>query len=157
MLSLPSIPPDVLSDWGQPGALVAIIGLLLAIFRGLRSELRDMRTDFKEELKASETRQELQLRDMRTDFKQELKASEARQEQQLRASESRQEKQMDELKEEIRGLRTDFKQELRASETRQQEQISEIRESNKLLGEKVDRLIEVFLSAQVKVRATSTP
>ena len=128
MFSVPSIPPEALSDWVQPGAVVAIVGLLLAALRGFRAELKDMRTDFKEELK-----------DMRTGFKEELRASEARQQ-----------KQMDAIKEELSDMRTEFKAELRASQTRQQEQVDEIRETNKLLGEKVDRLIEVFLSAQVK-------
>ena len=50
----------------------------------------------------------------------------------------------------FRGLRAEFKAELTASQTRQQDQVDEIRETNKVLEEKVDRLIEVFLSARMK-------
>lgn len=51
-------------------------GLLLAAFRGLRSDL-------KEELKAREARQEKRLDDFRNEFKEAFKASETRQEKQM--------------------------------------------------------------------------
>ena len=51
---MPSISPGLFSEWIQPGAVVAVAGLLLASFRGLRSDL-------KEEIRASEARQEQRM------------------------------------------------------------------------------------------------
>jgi len=50
---MPSLPPELLTQWLQPGALVAGavggLGLLISAFRNLRAEL-------KEEMRASEER-----------------------------------------------------------------------------------------------------
>ena len=89
MLSTPSILPELFSQWIQPGAVVAIAGLLLMAFRGIRADLKDIRIEFKEKIRANEARQERQM----NEFKQEVRANEARQE-----------KQMDELKQANKAL-----------------------------------------------------
>ena len=124
MLSTPSILPELFSQWIQPGAVVAIAGLLLIAFRGIRADLKDIRIEFKEEIRANEARQERQM----DEFKQEIRANEARQERQM----------------------NEFKQEVRANEARQEKQMDELKQANKALGEKVDRLLEAFLMAQAK-------
>ena len=121
MLSTPSILPELFSQWIQPGAVVAIAGLLLMAFRGIRADLKDIRIEFKEEIRVSEAR-----------LREEIRANEARQERQMdefkqevRANEARQERQMNE-----------FKQEVRANEARQEKQMDELKQANKALGEK---------------------
>ena len=100
MLSNPSILPELFSQWIQPGAVVAIAGLLLMAFRGIRADLKDIRIEFKEEIRVSEAR-----------LKEEIRANEVRRERQMnefkqevRANEARQEKQMDELKQANKAL-----------------------------------------------------
>ena len=65
MLSLPSIPPDLLSDWIQPAVIVALVGLLLTAFRGVRTEL-------KEEIRASETRQAKRTDELKADINRQM-------------------------------------------------------------------------------------
>ena len=78
MFSLPSIPTDLLSAWIQPGAVLGFIGLLLAALHRMRTELRE-----------------------------EIRASEARLKEENQASEARQAKRTDELRADMKEMRAD--------------------------------------------------
>ena len=117
---MPSLPPSLFSDWIQPGAVVAVVGLLLGAFRGLR-------TEFKEEIRSSEARQEKQM----DELKQEIRANDARLREEIKANEARQEKQMGALREEIK-----------ANNARQEKQMDELKEASRSLEEKFDHAHE---------------
>ena len=86
-----AVPPSVLTDWIQPGAvLTAVFGLagfLWAEMRAIRAEMQATRAEFKEEMQA-----------MRAEFKAEIQASEARQN-----------KRTDELKDDMKEMKDDMK------------------------------------------------
>ena len=103
MFSFPSVFTDVLSGWIQPGVVVAVAGLFLAALRG-------MRTEFKEEIRASEARLSQEI----------YRAKEENQ-----ASEARQAKRTDELKTDINKQMNEFRSDMK-----------EMRADNRALGEK---------------------
>ena len=79
-----AISPSVLADWIQPGAaLTAVFGLAGFLW----AEMRAMRAEFKAEMQA-----------MRAEFKAEIQASEARQN-----------KRIDELKDDMKEIKADIK------------------------------------------------
>ncbi|MCY4173701.1 MAG: hypothetical protein OXF25_06500 [Cyanobacteria bacterium MAG CAR3_bin_5] len=84
---MPSLPPELLTQWLQPGALVAGavggLGLLISAFRNLRTEL-------KEEMRAGEDRLNKRIDEVREE---------------MRASEERVNRRIDEVKEEVRELK----------------------------------------------------
>jgi len=57
---MPSLPPQLLTQWLQPGALVAGavggLGLLISAFRNLRAELKEDMRELKQEMRAGEDR-----------------------------------------------------------------------------------------------------
>ena len=57
---MPSLPPELLANWLQPGALVAGavggLGLLISAFRNLRADLKEEMREMKEEMRAGEAR-----------------------------------------------------------------------------------------------------
>ena len=80
-----AISPSVLADWIQPGAaLTAVFGLAGFLW----AEMRAMRAEFKAEMQA-----------IRAEFKAEIQASEARQN-----------KRIDELKDDMKELKDDMKE-----------------------------------------------
>ena len=96
-----SLPPDILANWLQPGALVAGavggMGLLIGAFRSLRGELKD-------EMRAGEDRVNKRIdevKDEMKDFKEQVRDE-------MRAGEARTNKRIDEVKEEMK----EFKQEM---------------------------------------------
>ena len=108
-----SLPPDILANWLQPGALVAGavggMGLLIGAFRSLRGEL-------KEEMRAGEDRVNKRIdevKDEMKDFKEQVRDD-------MRAGEDRVNKRIDEVKEEMR-----------AGEDRTNKRIDEVKEEMK--------------------------
>ena len=91
---MPSLPPELLTQWLQPGALVAGavggLGLLISAFRNLRAELKEEMKDLKEEMRASEERLNKRIDEVREE---------------MRASEERLNKRIDEVKEEMREVK----------------------------------------------------
>ena len=118
---MPSLPPG-LSEWFAPSAFLAGLTLLLGV-QGKRID--ELREDMKE-LRAD-------MKDIRSD----LKASEARQQQEVK-----------ELRADMKEIRADMK----ASEARQQQEMKELRAElkadNRVLAEKMDRLIEALLTVK---------
>ena len=123
---MPSIPQEIFSDWIQPGILVGLIALFLGAFRGLRADLKD-------EIRASEARQQKQMDELKKDFKD---------------SEARQVKQMDELKKDFKDSETRHSDALKASEARQKQQMDELKKANEVLAGKVDQLLDAFRAAK---------
>ena len=86
-----SLPPEFLTQWLQPGALVAGavggLGLLISAFRNLRTEM-------KEEMRAGEERLNKRIDEFRTEMKEEM-----------RAGEERANKRIDEVKEEMKEIK----------------------------------------------------
>ena len=86
-----SISPSVLADWIQPGAALTVVfglaGFLWAEIRGIRAEMQAMRAEFKAE-----------IQDLRTETKAEIQASEARQN-----------KRIDEVKDDLKEIKADIK------------------------------------------------
>ena len=87
----PLSPPEFLTQWLQPGALVAGavggLGLLISAFRNLRTEM-------KEEMRAGEERLNKRIDEFRTEMKEEM-----------RAGEERANKRIDEVKEEMKEIK----------------------------------------------------
>ena len=103
-----SLPPEILANWLQPGALVAGavggMGLLIGAFRSLRGELKD-------EMRAGEDRVNKRI----DEVKEEMRAGEDRVnkridevKEEMRAGEARTNRRIDEVKEEMK----EFKQEM---------------------------------------------
>ena len=103
---MPSLPPEFLTQWLQPGALVAGavggLGLLISAFRNLRTEM-------KEEMRAGEERLNKRIDELRAE---------------MMAGEERANKRVDEL-------RTEMKEEMRAGEERTNKRIDEVKEEMK--------------------------
>ena len=95
---MPSLPPELLTQWLQPGALVAGavggLGLLISAFRNLRAELKEEMRELKEEMRAGEARVNKRIDELRTEIKEEM-----------RASEERVNKRIDEVKEEMKEIK----------------------------------------------------
>ena len=98
---MPSLPPELLTQWLQPGALVAGavggLGLLISAFRNLRAELKEEMRELKEEMR--EIKQEMRAGEDRVN----RRIDEVREE--MRASEERVNRRIDEVKEEMRELK----------------------------------------------------
>ena len=96
-----SLPPEILANWLQPGALVAGavggMGLLIGAFRSLRGdlkgEMKEMKEEMKEEMRTGEDRTNKRIDEVREE---------------MRAGEARTNKRIDEVKEEMK----EFKQEM---------------------------------------------
>ena len=74
-----SLPPEILANWLQPGALVAGavggMGLLIGAFRHLRSDLKGEMKEMKEEMHAGEARVNKRIDEVKEEmkeFKQEM-------------------------------------------------------------------------------------
>lgn len=69
--SAPMGSPGLLTEWIQPGAVMSVLlglaGFFWAELKGLRAELKSIRAEFKEEIKASEARQNKRLDEFRED------------------------------------------------------------------------------------------
>ena len=116
---MPFLPPEFLTQWLQPGALVAGgvggLGLLISAFRNLRAEV-------KEEIRASEERLNKRIDETRTEVKEEIRASEER------------------LNKRIDETRTEVKEEMKASEARLNRRIDEVKEEMRELKEEMKEL-----------------
>ena len=90
-----AIPPSVLADWIQPGAVLTTVFGLVGF---LWAEMRSMRAEIKKEIQSlrAETKEEIQ--GLRVEMKAELQASEARQN-----------KRIDEVKDDMKELKADVK------------------------------------------------
>ena len=100
---MPSLPPELLTQWLQPGALVAGVvgglGLLISAFRNLRTELKEEMKELKQEMRASEDRLNKRIDEVKTEMKEEM-----------RASEERVNRRIDEVKEEMREVKQEMKE-----------------------------------------------
>ena len=89
---MPSLPPELLTQWLQPGALVAGavggLGLLISAFRNLR-------TDLKEEMRAGEARVNKRIDEVKEE---------------MQAGEARVNKRIDEVKGEMREVKEEMKE-----------------------------------------------
>ena len=96
---MPSLPPQVLTQWLQPGALVAGavggLGLLISAFRNLRAELKEDMKELKQEMRAGEDRVNKRIDDVKEE---------------VRASEDRVNRRIDEVKEEMREMKEEMKE-----------------------------------------------
>ena len=96
-----SLPPEILANWLQPGALVAGavggMGLLIGAFRSLRGELKD-------EMRAGEDRMNKRIDEVKGEMK-EVK-------EEMRAGKARTNKRIDEVKEEMKEFKQGRKQEM---------------------------------------------
>ena len=98
---MPSLPPDLLTNWLQPGAIVAGavggLGLLITAFGNVRAELKEELKEMKEELKAGEARVNRRIDELKEEMK-EMK-------EEMKAGEARVNRRIDEVKEEMREIR----------------------------------------------------
>ena len=128
---LPSLPslPSAVAEWLPPTAWGAI-GVFLAVnwmeTKASESRLNQRIDEVKEEFQAGEARVNQRI----DEVKEEFQASEARVRDELKASEARQ------------AQRTD---ELRADMNRQ---MADLRSDNRVLGEKMDRLLELLATVK---------
>ena len=123
MFSLPSVPTDLLSAWIQPGAVLGFLGLLLAAFQR-------MRTEFKEEVRASEARLNKRIDELKEENQ---------------ASEARQAKRNDELKADMNKQMNEFRSDTNRQMNELRADMKELRADNRALGNKMDRLLEALL------------
>ena len=159
-LLLPSLPslPSAVAEWLPPTAWGAI-GVFLAVnwmeTKASESRLNQRIDEVKEEFQASEARLNQRIDEVKEEFqagearvnqhidevKEEFQAGEARVRNELKASEARV---RDELKasEARQAQRTD---ELRADMNRQ---MADLRADNRVLGEKMDRLLELLATVK---------
>ncbi len=105
-----SLPPEILANWLQPGALVAGavggMGLLIGAFRHLRSDLKGEMREMKEEMHAGEARMNKRIdevKDEMKDFKEQVRDD-------MRAGEARTNKRIDEVKEEMKEVKVEMKE-----------------------------------------------
>ena len=118
-----SLPPEILANWLQPGALVAGavggMGLLIGAFRSLRGELKEeMRAgedrvnkridEVKEEMKDFKDQARDDMKSFKDQVKEEMKDFKDQVREEMRAGEARTNKRIDEVKEEMK----EFKQEM---------------------------------------------
>lgn len=86
-----AISPSVLADWVQPGAALTVVfglaGFLWVEMRTIRAEMQAMGAEFKAE-----------IQDLRAEFKADIQASEARQN-----------KRIDEVKDDLKEIKADIK------------------------------------------------
>ena len=108
-----SLPPEILANWLQPGALVAGavggLGLLIGAFRSLRSDLKGEMRKMKEEMHAGEARVNKRIDEVKgemKDFKDQVRDD-------MRAGEYRVNKRIDEVKQEMGEIKTLLIQALR--------------------------------------------
>ena len=96
---MPSLPPQLLTQWLQPGALVAGavggLGLLISAFRNLRAELKEDMRELKQEMRAGEDRVNQRIDEVKEE---------------VRAGEDRVNKRIDEVKEEVREMKEEMKE-----------------------------------------------
>ena len=105
-----SLPPEILANWLQPGALVAGavggMGLLIGAFRHLRSDLKGEMREMKEEMRTGEDRVNKRIdevKDEMKDFKEQVRDD-------MRAGEARTNKRIDEVKEEMKEVKVEMKE-----------------------------------------------
>ena len=118
-----SLPPEILANWLQPGALVAGavggMGLLIGAFRSLRGELKEeMRAgedrvnkridEVKEEMKDFKDQARDDMKSFKDQVKEEMKDFKDQVREEMRAGEARTNRRIDEVKEEMK----EFKQEM---------------------------------------------
>ncbi len=131
-----SLPPDILANWLQPGALVAGavggMGLLIGAFRHLRSDLKGEMREMKEEMHAGEDRVNKRIdevKDEMKDFKEQVRDE-------MRAGEDRTNKRIDEVKEEMR-----------AGEARTNKRIDEVKEEMKEFKQEMGEIKTLLIQA----------
>ena len=87
-----SLPPEILANWLQPGALVAGavggMGLLIGAFRSLRGDMKGEMREMKEEMRTGEDRANKRIDEVKEE---------------MRAGEDRTNKCIDEVREEMKG------------------------------------------------------
>ena len=66
----------------------------------------------------------------------------------IKASEARQNKRIDELREDMKEGFAQFRAAMQASEARQREDMAQLKADNRALGEKLDRLVEGMFAAR---------
>ena len=108
-----SLPPEILANWLQPGALVAGavggMGLLIGALRSLRGELKD-------EMRAGEDRMNKCIDEVKEE---------------MRTGEDRVNKRIDEVKDEMKDFKEQVRDDMRAGEARTNKRIDEVKEEMK--------------------------
>ena len=135
-----SLPPEILANWLQPGALVAGavggMGLLIGAFRSLRGELKD-------EMRAGEDRVNRRIDEVKEemkDFKDQVK-------EEMRAGEDRVNRRIDEVKEEMKDFKDQVKEEMRAGEDRMNKRIDEVKEEMKEFKQEMGEIKTLLIQA----------
>ncbi len=135
-----SLPPEILANWLQPGALVAGavggMGLLIGAFRSLRGEL-------KEEMRAGEDRVNKRIdevKDEMKDFKDQVR-------EEMRAGEDRVNKRIDEVKDEMKDFKDQVREEMRAGEARTNRRIDEVKEEMKEFKQEMGEIKTLLIQA----------
>ena len=90
-----AISPSVLADWIQPGAALTVVFGLAGF---LWAEIRSIKSEFKAEMQAMRAEFKAEIQDLRTETKAEIQASEARQN-----------KRIDEVKDDLKEIKADIK------------------------------------------------
>ena len=148
-LLLPSLPslPSAVAEWLPPTAWGAI-GVFLAVnwmeTKASESRLNQRIDEVKEEFQASESRLNQRIDEVKEEFQ---------------AGEARVNQRIDEVKEEFQAGEARVRDELKASEARQAQrtdelradmnrQMADLRADNRVLGEKMDRLLELLATVK---------
>ena len=125
-MASPSVNPALLlqlTQWLQPGALVALFGLLITNSRSLRHDL-------KEDIKVGRTKLDNKIDTVKAELKEHIRATEAR------------------LDNKIDDVKTEMKEEIRVSEARLGRRIDDVKVEIRVLGDKLDRVLEGFLATK---------
>ena len=131
-----SLPPEILANWLQPGALVAGavggMGLLIGAFRSLRSDLKGEVREMKEEMRTGEDRVNKRIDEVREE---------------MRAGEDRVNKRIDEVKEEMKDFKEQVREEMRAGEARTNKRIDEVKEEMKEFKQEMGEIKTLLIQA----------
>ena len=78
-MNLQPITPELIASWIQPGVLVALGGLFVAVFRGVKTDIAEAKAELKgdilevkADLNAREVRLDKRIDDVKTDLKVEI-------------------------------------------------------------------------------------
>ena len=120
---MPSLPPELLAKWLQPGALVAAavggLGLLVGAFRNLRADLKD-------EMRAGETRVNRRVDELKDEMK-EMKL---------------------ELRDEMKEMKLDLRDEMKEMKLELRDEMSGVKEEMKELKTLLIRTLQLVPAAK---------
>ncbi|MCY4054730.1 MAG: hypothetical protein OXF67_02460 [Cyanobacteria bacterium MAG CAR4_bin_6] len=119
---MPTLPPE-LTEWLPSGFFTALLGLLWYELKAGEARFNKRMDELREELKASEARQQ-----------EELKASEARQREELKVMDARQ-------REELKVMDAHWREDMKAMDARHREDMKELRDKVDALPSKIMELL----------------